>query len=247
MGPVRRGPELDPARQVRGGATLLGASAGAPPPAIGSRVRDHLHGPPLADGPPPRRDMRRGAARGRDDEPHRKVAADDVQRRGRVQRRRRGVPRALGARADVPSAREEGRASMGGAREVCAHVSLRAPELPPLLGPRPLVAGLPWPVSAAIPGGYRRGQRNEHAARGGARAKAARGAPRVRAERRPAMTVHGGPVQKQKIAILGGGMAALTAAFELTRDKERAKRYEITVYQTGHRLGGKGASGRNRA
>jgi uncharacterized protein with NAD-binding domain and iron-sulfur cluster len=41
-------------------------------------------------------------------------------------------------------------------------------------------------------------------------------------------------------------MSALAAAFELTRVKENAERYEITVYQTGHRLGGKGASGRNR-
>jgi uncharacterized protein with NAD-binding domain and iron-sulfur cluster len=51
---------------------------------------------------------------------------------------------------------------------------------------------------------------------------------------------------KQKIAILGGGISALTAAFELTHSKESADRYEITVYQVGHRLGGKGASGRNR-
>src|SRR5262245_8145463 len=42
-------------------------------------------------------------------------------------------------------------------------------------------------------------------------------------------------------------MAALTAAFELTSSKERAAQYDITVYQVGHRLGGKGASGRNRA
>src|SRR5262249_35524168 len=67
-----------------------------------------------------------------------------------------------------------------------------------------------------------------------------------RTRRRVAMTIHEAPTQKQKIAILGGGMAALTAAFELTRRKQDAERYEITVYQTGHRLGGKGASGRNR-
>ena len=51
---------------------------------------------------------------------------------------------------------------------------------------------------------------------------------------------------KQRIAILGGGVSALTAAFELTHSKESAERYDITVYQVGHRLGGKGASGRNR-
>ncbi len=50
---------------------------------------------------------------------------------------------------------------------------------------------------------------------------------------------------KQKIAILGGGMASLAAAFELTRPSGWQDRYEITVYQMGWRLGGKGASGRN--
>ena len=47
----------------------------------------------------------------------------------------------------------------------------------------------------------------------------------------------------QKVAIIGGGCSALTAAFELTRP-ELAGRYEVTVYQQGWRLGGKGASGR---
>lgn len=45
------------------------------------------------------------------------------------------------------------------------------------------------------------------------------------------------------MAIIGGGCAALTTAFELSRP-ELAGRYEITVYQMGWRLGGKGASGR---
>ena len=49
----------------------------------------------------------------------------------------------------------------------------------------------------------------------------------------------------QKIAILGGGIGALTAAVELTNDAQWADKYEITVYQLGWRLGGKGASGRN--
>jgi uncharacterized protein with NAD-binding domain and iron-sulfur cluster len=53
------------------------------------------------------------------------------------------------------------------------------------------------------------------------------------------------PARKQKIAVLGGGMAALTAVFELTDRPGHEDRYEITVYQVGHRLGGKGASGRN--
>jgi uncharacterized protein with NAD-binding domain and iron-sulfur cluster len=51
--------------------------------------------------------------------------------------------------------------------------------------------------------------------------------------------------RKQKIAILGGGMAALTAAFELTNQSDWQEKYEITIYQMGWRLGGKGASGRN--
>jgi uncharacterized protein with NAD-binding domain and iron-sulfur cluster len=50
---------------------------------------------------------------------------------------------------------------------------------------------------------------------------------------------------KQRIAILGGGMAALTAAFEITNAPDWKDHYEITVYQLGWRLGGKGASGRN--
>jgi uncharacterized protein with NAD-binding domain and iron-sulfur cluster len=46
-----------------------------------------------------------------------------------------------------------------------------------------------------------------------------------------------------KVAVIGGGCGALSAAFELTRPEHRAK-YEVTVYQLGWRLGGKGASGR---
>jgi uncharacterized protein with NAD-binding domain and iron-sulfur cluster len=48
---------------------------------------------------------------------------------------------------------------------------------------------------------------------------------------------------KLRVAIVGGGCAALAAAFELTRP-ERGERFEVTVYQMGFRLGGKGASGR---
>jgi len=51
--------------------------------------------------------------------------------------------------------------------------------------------------------------------------------------------------KRKKIVILGGGMAALTMAFELTNAKDWQDRFEsITVYQLGWRLGGKGASGR---
>jgi uncharacterized protein with NAD-binding domain and iron-sulfur cluster len=51
----------------------------------------------------------------------------------------------------------------------------------------------------------------------------------------------------QKISILGGGIAALGTAFELTEEPGWQQRYEITVYTLGWRLGGKGASGRNQA
>src|SRR4051812_37186088 len=49
-----------------------------------------------------------------------------------------------------------------------------------------------------------------------------------------------------RVAVIGGGCAALTAAFELTRAEHRG-RYQVTVYQQGWRLGGKGASGRGAA
>ncbi|MEM1179865.1 MAG: FAD-dependent oxidoreductase [Acidobacteriota bacterium] len=46
-----------------------------------------------------------------------------------------------------------------------------------------------------------------------------------------------------EVAIVGGGIAALSAAYELTRPEHRG-RFEVTIYQRGWRLGGKGASGR---
>ncbi|MGH3101103.1 MAG: FAD-dependent oxidoreductase, partial [Thermoleophilia bacterium] len=50
---------------------------------------------------------------------------------------------------------------------------------------------------------------------------------------------------KKEIAVLGGGVGGLTAAFELTATPELRDRHSVTVYQLGWRLGGKGASGRN--
>jgi uncharacterized protein with NAD-binding domain and iron-sulfur cluster len=50
----------------------------------------------------------------------------------------------------------------------------------------------------------------------------------------------------KKVAIVGSGCAAMTTAFELTRP-ELEGRYEVTVYQQGSRLGGKGASSRGPA
>jgi uncharacterized protein with NAD-binding domain and iron-sulfur cluster len=51
---------------------------------------------------------------------------------------------------------------------------------------------------------------------------------------------------KEKIAILGGGIAGLTAAFEITSVEGWRDKYEITIYQMGWRLGGKCATGRGR-
>ena len=47
----------------------------------------------------------------------------------------------------------------------------------------------------------------------------------------------------KRVVILGGGCGAMAAAFALT-DRD-PKAFDITVYQPGWRLGGKGASGRN--
>jgi uncharacterized protein with NAD-binding domain and iron-sulfur cluster len=52
-------------------------------------------------------------------------------------------------------------------------------------------------------------------------------------------------MDKEKITILGGGLASLTAAYYLTNSPDWQNKYEITLYQMGWRLGGKGASGRN--
>jgi len=51
--------------------------------------------------------------------------------------------------------------------------------------------------------------------------------------------------EKKKVAILGGGVGAMAAAFALTDTAERRDKYQVTVHQLGWRLGGKGASGRN--
>ncbi len=49
-----------------------------------------------------------------------------------------------------------------------------------------------------------------------------------------------------KVAIIGGGCASISAAFELSRPTHKGK-YQVTIYQLGWRLGGKGASGRGPA
>ena len=53
-----------------------------------------------------------------------------------------------------------------------------------------------------------------------------------------------GAEQRVKVAILGGGCGGLAAAWELTATPELRERFEVTVYQLGWQLGGKGASGR---
>ena len=50
---------------------------------------------------------------------------------------------------------------------------------------------------------------------------------------------------KKKVAILGGGCGSMTAAYYLSNTHHLREHLEVTVYQMGWRLGGKGASGRN--
>ncbi|HEV8689066.1 MAG TPA: NAD(P)-binding protein, partial [Ideonella sp.] len=50
---------------------------------------------------------------------------------------------------------------------------------------------------------------------------------------------------RQSVVILGGGMAALAAAHELSRTADLRRRYRVTVLQRGWRLGGKCASSRS--
>jgi uncharacterized protein with NAD-binding domain and iron-sulfur cluster len=51
---------------------------------------------------------------------------------------------------------------------------------------------------------------------------------------------------KQRVAILGGGMGGLAAAWRLSETVADRQRFEVTVYQRDWLLGGKGASTRNR-
>jgi uncharacterized protein with NAD-binding domain and iron-sulfur cluster len=49
----------------------------------------------------------------------------------------------------------------------------------------------------------------------------------------------------ERIAVLGGGIGSLSAVLDLTSEQQWQRKYDITVYQMGWRLGGKGASSRN--
>jgi len=51
------------------------------------------------------------------------------------------------------------------------------------------------------------------------------------------------PGPKRRIAILGGGLASLAAAYELTSYDGWRDRYEVSLYQIGWRLGGKTSNG----
>lgn len=51
--------------------------------------------------------------------------------------------------------------------------------------------------------------------------------------------------KKEKVIILGGGLGSLVTAYEITSKPNWKEHYDITIYQLGWRLGGKGASGRN--
>lgn len=55
------------------------------------------------------------------------------------------------------------------------------------------------------------------------------------------------PKERKKIAVIGGGVGAITATYAITQIPDWDMTYDITLYQLGWRCGGKGASGRNAA
>jgi len=61
----------------------------------------------------------------------------------------------------------------------------------------------------------------------------------------PDNSTQGNPTGKTRVAVLGCGMGSIAAMYSLTQRPEDREKYEITAYQMGWRVGGKGASGRN--
>src|SRR3954452_1520783 len=61
---------------------------------------------------------------------------------------------------------------------------------------------------------------------------------------RPPLGDRPGRKKRPRVVVLGGGVAGMTAAMELSRPGWEQRYESITLYQYGWRLGGKGASGR---
>lgn len=61
----------------------------------------------------------------------------------------------------------------------------------------------------------------------------------------PSSTPQGPSGAPERLAVLGGGMSTLSFLFELTSSPSWRERYDITLYQSGWRLGGQIASSRN--
>jgi uncharacterized protein with NAD-binding domain and iron-sulfur cluster len=52
--------------------------------------------------------------------------------------------------------------------------------------------------------------------------------------------------KRKKIVVIGGGLSAMTAVYNLSLLPDFEEKYDITIYQLGWRIGGKGASGVNK-
>lgn len=66
----------------------------------------------------------------------------------------------------------------------------------------------------------------------------------ARTPRRPPPRIEVPAGAPTRVAILGGGVGSIATAFELSQPHLKGK-FDITIYQMGWRIGGKGASGRN--
>lgn len=59
------------------------------------------------------------------------------------------------------------------------------------------------------------------------------------------MSTDSATMKKTKVAVLGGGPAGLATAFALTATEELRQRFDVTIYQSGWRVGGKCGQGRS--